>query len=277
MISNLKKNDTTLDYTISGLDLRPAQIRILVKAIEQNITLKGLLMTRKKIQDSEGREIANYLKRNDVLERLELEGNMLGPQTLKGVAELLKENQSLRIIDLEGNDLTLSGSDISGVEELARSLEVNDSLLSLNLCNTGLDKRCSEIIKKMLEKNQTLIILDIDQNPQMDLNDVRQIQTRLINNKKSYDEERYKEFIERRKMWNEQNISNILQSNMEAKKVLQDNVSTRIEAKRIQMEENWQNKLEQDEINRQKQIAKLDKEAKLRTTKKKKRRGKKKA
>lgn len=43
------------------------------------------------------------------------------------------------------------------------------------------------------------------------------------------------------------------------------------------MEENWQNKLEQNEVARQKQIAKLDKEAKLRTTKKKKRRGKKKA
>lgn len=34
MINNLKKNDTTLDYTVAGLDLRPAQIRILVKAIE---------------------------------------------------------------------------------------------------------------------------------------------------------------------------------------------------------------------------------------------------
>lgn len=160
-------------------------------------------MTRKKIQDSEGKEIANYLKRNDVLERLELEGNQLGPHTLKAIAELVKDNLTIRTIDLEGNDLTLGGSDITGIEELAKSLETNETLLQLNLCNTGLDKRCSEVLKRMLERNTTLILLDIDQNPQMDLFDVRQIQKYLERNKKVYDDERYKEFIERKKMWNE--------------------------------------------------------------------------
>ncbi len=39
------------------------------------------------------------------LERLELDGNHLGPLTALTIGELLKENVSLRAIDLEGNML----------------------------------------------------------------------------------------------------------------------------------------------------------------------------
>lgn len=49
MINDLKTDNSKLDYTISGLDLRPAQIRILVKVAETNNTLKGLSMSRKRI------------------------------------------------------------------------------------------------------------------------------------------------------------------------------------------------------------------------------------
>lgn len=86
MINDLKQNSTTLDFTVSGLDLRPAQIRILVKAVENNFSLKGLNMSRKKIGDAEGVEIANNLKKNFVLERLELEGNNLNSRTAAALA-----------------------------------------------------------------------------------------------------------------------------------------------------------------------------------------------
>jgi len=38
-------------------------------------------MSRKKINDAEGVEIAHNLRKNFVLERLNLEGNYLGPHT----------------------------------------------------------------------------------------------------------------------------------------------------------------------------------------------------
>lgn len=141
MINDLKQNSTTLEYTVSGLDLRPAQIRILVKAVEKNFSLKGLNMSRKKISDSDGVEIANNLKKNFVLERLELEGNLLGPKTASAIAELVEENSSIRVIDLEGNDLTNANRerDNSGIEALAQAFKKNDTLLCINLTNTNLD------------------------------------------------------------------------------------------------------------------------------------------
>ena len=61
--------------------------------MEQNKTLKGLSMPRKGINDLEGREIARSLIVYQTLERLELEGIKLGPETCKAVASLLLENK----------------------------------------------------------------------------------------------------------------------------------------------------------------------------------------
>ncbi|EAR89183.1 hypothetical protein TTHERM_00577380 (macronuclear) [Tetrahymena thermophila SB210] len=277
MINDLKQNSTTLDYTVSGLDLRPAQIRILVKAVEKNFSLKGLNMSRKKIGDAEGVEIAHNLKKNFVLERLELEGNYLGPRTAHSIAELLVENNCIRVIDLEGNDLTNSGKDNSGIEAICQSLKNNDTLLCLNLTNTNLDENCSDFLVQMLEKNDTIINLDIDQNPKMNLEDVRKIQEKLKINKQNYDDERYKEFDERKRMCNEENISEIIHIREESKRIAQENINIRIEAQRQDKEEKWRNFLEQNEVKLKKLYDKITKEVFLGgKKKKKKKKGKKK-
>ena len=237
------------------------QVRILVQVIEKNKTLKGLSFTRKAIKDSEGVEICKCLMTNDCLERLELDGNAVGPNTLMQLAELLKTNTTLRSIDLEGNNLTMRTNfaklkdseksqdlrNCSGIEQLAKALESNTTVLCLNLSNCELNEQCSEYLCRMMERNQTIINLDIDSNPDMNLYHVRAIQEYLKRNKKAYDDERYQEFIERKQMWRELNISNIIQANREAKLVLQENINTRIEAKRVQMETDWENKLKNEE------------------------------
>jgi len=78
---------------------------------------------------------------------MELEGNQIGPKTLKKIAELLLINSTLRTIDLEGNDLTYEGKDTSGIEDLAKSLCENTTLLCLNLSNTKLNEKCSEALE----------------------------------------------------------------------------------------------------------------------------------
>ena len=42
-----------------------------------------------------------------------------------------------------------------------------------------------------LEENETLIMLDIENNPKLSLYDVRRLQELLKRNKKTYDDERY--------------------------------------------------------------------------------------
>jgi hypothetical protein len=45
----------------------------------------------------------------------------------------------------------------SGIDALVEALAKNDTLLSLNLNNTGLDANCSKKLLEMIENNSTLI------------------------------------------------------------------------------------------------------------------------
>ena len=72
MINDLNTNTTNLEFTISGMDLRPAQIKVLVSNVQNNSSLKGLTMCRKGLTDEEGTEVAEKLEGNHFLERLEL-------------------------------------------------------------------------------------------------------------------------------------------------------------------------------------------------------------
>ena len=62
---------------------------------------------------------------------------------------------------------------------------------------------------------------------------------------------------------------------IEATNVINQGINLRIEMMRKKMEEDWQKELEIENIKKLKQINKLEKEAKLRAGKKKKRKGKK--
>lgn len=55
MINDLNTNTTNLQFTISGLDLRPAQVKVLLSNVQNNSSLKGLTMCRKKLTDVEGK------------------------------------------------------------------------------------------------------------------------------------------------------------------------------------------------------------------------------
>lgn len=160
MINDLNTNTTNLEFTISGMDLRPAQIKVLISNVQNNSSLKGLTMCRKGLTDVEGCEVAENLGKNFYLERLELEGNNLGPETLTQISKLLATNESLRLIDLEGNKL-IRGDDkpnYKGIEALVDALKTNETLLSLNLNGTGLDAACSRLLLEMVEHNSTLIL-----------------------------------------------------------------------------------------------------------------------
>lgn len=91
------------------------------------------------------------------------------------MAELFKTNTSIRSIDLESNDLTLEGKNIDGIQDLCKSLETNETLLYMNLTNTNLNAKCGEFLEKMLEKNHTLIMVDVDQNRLLKIPHVRNI------------------------------------------------------------------------------------------------------
>jgi hypothetical protein len=58
---------------------------------------------------------------------------------------------------------------------LAEAIKKNDCILSLNLNNTNLTEECGAALVEAIEINETLIMLDIENNPKISLHDIRRI------------------------------------------------------------------------------------------------------
>lgn len=85
--------------------------------------------------------------------------------------------------------------------------------------------------------------MDVCLNPKMNLKDVRDIQKIIEKNKLEYDNERFKEFMERKCLKREEEISSILTLKEETKQMMKEGIDKRIEAKTKQKEEEWKNKV----------------------------------
>ena len=129
-------------------------------------------MSRKNLTDVEGKEICEKLEKNQTLERLEMEGtlrfylgNRLGPVTLQSLARLLRLNDTIRFVDLERNNIledpTSGQKDYKAIDELVDALMVNETVLYINLNNTGLNAKCSKKLRDIFQTNKTLILLDL--------------------------------------------------------------------------------------------------------------------
>ncbi len=83
MVSEALQNINRPEYTISGLELLPAQISVLLRSVDikytkiPNTVLKHLNMSRKFISDDSGCIIAESLGRNKSIEHIDLTGNNL--------------------------------------------------------------------------------------------------------------------------------------------------------------------------------------------------------
>lgn len=162
------------------------------------------------------------------------------------------------------------------MQEFAEALCHNETLLYINLNSTGLDSTCSRIMREIFEHNTTLILLDLENNngsadnPGMALEDVLYMQDKLVANKQIHDEERYKEFIERKRMRREEDISGVLLLNEQTRKLRQEAIELNTHAKKRQLDDEWDDFLKKQELLKAKMIAKLEKEAKTKGGKKKK-------
>ena len=203
ILKKCKDDATPRDYTLAGCDLGAARTRILASLVAYNNSLSCLHLVRKNIQDIDGIEIARVLFSNKTLRKLELEGNCLGPKTAKELGIALKVNTTLRYLDLESNQLTMGNEDTSGVQHyLIDGLRSNTTLLSLNVANNQLDDTLGRDFKDALEVNETLIDLEIGFN-NFQLTEIREIQRLLLRNNKAYDENRLREWKERKLMLEE--------------------------------------------------------------------------
>ena len=146
-----------------------------MQSCNDNTVLKHLNIARKNISDEMGSLIANALTINKGLEHCEMQGNNLQAGGVKSLGEMLLKNRTLKVLNLEMNDLTSNGKDNSGIQALAEALRHNVVLTSLTLNSCGLGAHCSAMLADAIEDNHTLILLDIEGNPDMNIYDVRRI------------------------------------------------------------------------------------------------------
>lgn len=137
----LKTNTSPAQYSLSGIELSEATVQILCNDIKVNRTLKCLHLSKKGINDVQGKMIADMLATDKVLLKLELEGNLLGPKTIQHFGKVLKsENKTLKFLDIENNFLTNSGASFEEVKSFADCLLSNKTLLHLNIMNNGMNE-----------------------------------------------------------------------------------------------------------------------------------------
>jgi len=233
-------------------------------------------MSRKNLTDDDGVELAKCLITNFALEKVELEGNNLGPRCLHEISKMLSINKSLRALDFEGNNLTQTGKDVQGVIAVGEALKKNTTLITLNLSNCNLNRECSGALADAMEINKTVIMLELQGNPLMHFKDVLRIQESLKRNKKEYDLERMKEWQERRRAkMEEENIILLRQQDEEGKMAI-EMIHGRIDDMEKKRSRLFQERVDKEEEEKRKMIEKLEKEAKIRAGGKKKRGGKKK-
>ena len=128
------------------------------------------------------------------LKSLNISGNELGVEGAKVIADLLETNTTLTSIDLASNQLIgIWGNDMSGMiklcealpqskitslnlrynelgeegaKHIAKMLEVNKTLTSVNICGSKtLGVESAKIIADLLETNTTLTSIDLDGHP----------------------------------------------------------------------------------------------------------------
>ena len=70
------------------------------------------------MNDEEGCDLSKSLEYNSSLERLSLEGNLLGSTFLQALSKMLKINTSLKYLDLENNNLCKGNE--TGIDALCK-------------------------------------------------------------------------------------------------------------------------------------------------------------
>lgn len=170
----------------ASLRLSSIGTRALCKSLAFNHSLHALNLSRNGLDDMAGKCLATMLRRNTSLQRLELESNNFGPATAKELAGALTENESLQALNLESNPLTDDEKDFSGVAALGAMLVTNWSLKTLNLWRTRLGTEGGKQIAMGLEKNTTLVCLDIGNNRIATLDGVK-IDQRLSRNRVAFE------------------------------------------------------------------------------------------
>lgn len=209
---------------------------------------------------------------------LELGGNNFSSMTLSALAVLLRHNTSLQHISLDSNPVNSGNKGIESVNMLAESLGESKVLRTLSLKRCGISLQGCSALSKALQRNTTLVGLDIECNNCAE-SDALSIKEQLSHNSKQYCDELAVEANAREVERNESLLKLQEQENIKKEKNavqwLADEKAKREESRRVEIErQQLKERKEHAYKQRMEQINMMEEERKA-ATKKKGKKGKK--
>ena len=116
---------------------------VCVSRIRQNVPeLKALALSRKGLRDLDCCYIAQALKTNVFLQKLDLSDNALTDESALFLADMLLQNTALTHLDISGNPMTSAGGGA-----FIKALQTNASLVRLG-CEGGMLGPAAEVCKR---------------------------------------------------------------------------------------------------------------------------------
>jgi Ran GTPase-activating protein (RanGAP) involved in mRNA processing and transport len=165
-IADFIKTNATLEHLdISGNNIDDNDLKAVLEALKANAVLKCIKISG--IKDESAIAIANILKTNTALKKINLEFSAISAFGAIAIADVLKNNTTVEELNVSNNKIGEGGT-----IAIAEVLEANKTLKSLVLKSNNIGVKGLERISEALRINKTLTKLDVSFNNVEDTKDV---------------------------------------------------------------------------------------------------------
>ena len=156
----LQQNDPTMtELRLGNKKIGNKETKAIAQALKMNTMLQRLDLDGNQISDDGAKALAEALKMNTVLQRLYLNDNQISDDGAKALAEALKMNTVLQWLFLGLNQI----SDV-GAKALAQALKKNTMLQQLYLYNNQISDDGAKALAEALKMNTVLQLLYLNGN-----------------------------------------------------------------------------------------------------------------
>ena len=123
----------------------------LAEALKKNTTVTKLDICHNRIESAGAKALAEALKENNSLVELHLDENNIGPNGAKDLADVLLSNESLKYIGLASNNIGDKGA-----IEIANALKANNTLEEIFLCGNNIGNNGAKELARAVKNNKSL-------------------------------------------------------------------------------------------------------------------------
>ena len=131
----------------------------LARELGSSLELQTLRCRNATINAANAVVLADVLKSNTTVTKLDLSRNFIGDSGAAGLAEALKSNTTLTVLNMSNNDIGDAGA-----AGLAEALKSNTTLTDLDLSSNAIGAAGAAGLAKSLQSNATLTKLDLSLN-----------------------------------------------------------------------------------------------------------------